>query len=84
MKYYLTKNNVLEEVTQETWVSVIGENPYREYAKKVYRNQMFIDDVPEEYREQVSSIVQNKIDYFGEYVDEISNDELGKMVKALM
>lgn len=85
MKYYLTKNNVLEEVTQEEWIAVIGESPYREYAEKVYRNQMSIVDVPTEYQEKVMTIVENKIQLWGEFSSqEVSARELQAMLEGVL
>ena len=85
MKYYLVKNRYFEEVTKEEWEAVVGEEPYGFYANKVYRNQMSIDDVPTEYQEKVMSIVENKIQLWGEFTSqEVSARELQSMLEGVL
>ena len=50
-KYYLLNRNAplgFEEVTEEEYLSVVGLPPVKDYAFKVYRGKMSIEDVPED------------------------------------
>ena len=69
-KYYLLNRNApcgFEEVTEEEYLAVVGLPPVKDYAFKVYRGQMSIDDVPEEYRAQTQAVVDAKIARLGAY-----------------
>ena len=69
-KYYLLNRNApqgVEEVTEEEYLAVVGLPPVKDYAFKVYRGQMSIDDVPEEHREATQAVVDAKIARLGAY-----------------
>ena len=69
-RYYVTDNNQPKgfvELTESEFVVIVGDDTTRPYVNKVYCGAMTIDEVPEEYRETVSAIVQNKIARFGTY-----------------
>lgn len=69
-KYYLLNRNAplgFEEVTEEEYLSVVGLPPVKDYAFKVYRGQMSIEDVPEEHREATQAVVDAKIARLGAY-----------------
>lgn len=69
-KYYLFNRNApqgVEEVTEDEYLSIIGLPPVKDYAFKVYHEQMSIEDVPEEHREATQAIVDAKIVHFGAY-----------------
>lgn len=69
-KYYLLNRNAplgFEEVTEEEYLSVVGLPPVKDYAFKVYRGQMSIEDVPEEHREATQAVVDAKIARMGVY-----------------
>ena len=69
-KYYLLNRNStigFEEITEEEYLAVVGLPPVKDYAFKVYRGQMSIDDVPEEHREQTQAVVDAKIARLGAY-----------------
>ena len=55
------------EVTEAEFVAIMGDDTTRPYVNKVYSGAMTIDEVPEERRETVYNIVQNKIARFGTY-----------------
>lgn len=83
--YYLSSSNGLTEVTEEEWVSLIGEDTYRDYIFQVYENKITLDEVPEEYRELVSNCVDKWIARNGMYKEqEISSDELGSMIENIL
>ena len=67
--YFINKNapRGFEEVTEEEYLAVVGLSPVREYAEKVYRGEMSIEDVPEEHREQTKAVVDAKIARLGAY-----------------
>lgn len=83
-KYYLkTKNGTKEETSYENWISLIGEKQDRPYINKVYKNLISIEDVPEDRRAQVQSVVNNKISRYGEYQSQvIPPNELKNLVDA--
>lgn len=69
-KYYLLNKNApcgFEEVTEEEYLAVVGLPPVKDYAFKVYRGEMSIEDVPEEHREATQSVVDAKIARLGVY-----------------
>ena len=68
--YYLINKSAplgFEEITEEEYLAVAGLPPVKEYATKVYRGQMSIDDVPEEQREATQAVVDAKIARLGLY-----------------
>lgn len=68
--YYLINKNAprgFEELTEEEYIAVVGLPPVKEYAEKVYRGEMSIEDVPEEHREATQSVVDAKIARLGAY-----------------
>lgn len=65
-----------EEVTESVWLDIIGDKDHREYANKVYRGELSIEEVPEDKRETVQKIVNNKIARWGAFDKrEISDSE---------
>lgn len=84
-RYYMSSSNGLMEVTEEEWVSLMGEESYRDYVFQVYRNEITLDEVPEEYRELVSNCVDKWIARSGLYEEqEISSNELGTMIEGVL
>lgn len=71
MKHYYVADKThpkgFVELTEAEFVSIVGDDTTRPYVNKVYCGAMTIDEVPEEYRETVSAIVQNKIARLGTY-----------------
>lgn len=83
--YYLGSSNGLTEVTEEEWVSLMGEDTYRDYIFQVYRNEISMDEVPEEYRELVSNCVDKWVARSGLYKEQaISSNELGTMIEDIL
>ena len=69
-RYYISNpnsENGFDEVTETEFFAVIGDEEHKPYVSKVYYGELTIDDVPEEKREVVASIVTNRITRFGEY-----------------
>ena len=69
-KYYLLNKNAplgFEEITEEEYLAVVGLPPVKDYAFKVYRWKMSIEDVPEEHREATQAVVDAKIARLGSY-----------------
>lgn len=67
--YYISANNDkgFEEITETEWLAIIGDDTTRPYAYKVYRGEITIEEVPEDLRETVSTIVANQISKWGTY-----------------
>lgn len=68
--YFLLNRNAprgFEEITEEEYLAVVGEPPVKEYATKVYRGEMTIEDIPEEHREATQDVVDAKIARLGAY-----------------
>lgn len=68
--YYLLDRKAprgFEEITEEEYLAVVGLSPVREYATKVYRGKISIDDVPEEHREATQAVVDARIARLGAY-----------------
>lgn len=69
-RYYLlnkTASHGFEELTEEEYITIVGVSPVKEYANKVYREEISITDVPDEYREQTQAVVCAKTDRLGVY-----------------
>lgn len=69
-RYCLLNRNAplgFEEITEEEYLTVIGLPPVKDYAFKVYRGKMSIEDVPEEHREATQAVVDAKIARLGAY-----------------
>lgn len=67
MKYYVTINQRLTEVTESEFKWLHGGKTVHPYASKVYRGEMTIDEVPEELREEVQTVVDRRIERLGKY-----------------
>ena len=68
--YYLINKNAprgFEELTEEEYLAVVGLPPVKEYANKVYRGKMSIEDVPEEHRVATQSVVDARVARLGAY-----------------
>lgn len=85
--YYISADNEkgFEEVTEAEWLSLIGDENQRGYANKVYRGEMTLDEVPEEYRTSVQAIVANKVARWGEYEQRaVTAEELKQLIDGVM
>lgn len=84
-RYYIANPKAergFDEVTEAEWLAIIGDDEHGGYAGQVYRGEITINEVPEEARETVATIVANRIERYGEYAEQdISADELGEMVE---
>lgn len=78
-RYYIndpTAPKGFVELTEEEWLAIIGDETTRPYAYQVYRGEITIEDVPEDLRETVQSVVDNKIARWGLYSErDIPSDE---------
>ena len=69
-RYCLFNRNAptgVEEVTEQEYLAGVGLPPVKDYAAKVYRGKMSIEDVPEEHREATQAVVDAKIARLGAY-----------------
>lgn len=85
--YYITDHTQprgFSELTETEWKSFIGVDEIRPYVAKVYRGKITIDEVPEEYRQEVETIVNNRIARFGEHQETISDTQaLAEIVEVI-
>lgn len=61
--YYITDPSAEKgfvEVSEEEFRAVVGDETTRPYANKVYRGEITIEEVPEELREAVQAVVEEK------------------------
>ena len=86
--YYITDPNAEKgfvEITEEEFNAIIGTEETRPYASKVYRGELSIEEVPEDIREAVQTIVDAKIARLGEYAkQEIPANELNNMIEEVL
>lgn len=57
------------ELTESEWYALFGTEEVRPYANKVYRGEMDISEVPEEFREEVAAVVAEKVKRWGLYTE---------------
>lgn len=68
MKYYIFHGEVLppEEIT-----TYFGDKTTYPYAQKLYCGEITLDDIPEDLRETVQTAVNNRINRWGAYEDQL-------------
>ena len=83
--YYITNPNLprgFEEVTESEFLAFVGDESTRPYTGKVYRGELSIEEVPEELRDAVQSVVDAKIARLGVYVEQdVPANELKTMIE---
>lgn len=88
MELYLISNKELtgyEKVSSEVYHALFGNDTENDYAKQIYHGDMVIEDVPEEIRERVSILVNNRIERWGEFEKhEVAPNELKNMVEGVL
>ena len=86
--YYLTNPNSpkgFDEVTESEFLAFVGDESTRPYATKVYRGELSINEVPEELREAVQSVVDAKIARLGIYANQdVPANELKTMIEEVI
>lgn len=79
IRYYIsdpTAPKGFVELTESEWVALMGDETTQPYAAQVYCGKITIEDVPEELREAVLAVVDNKVARWGMYSErEISPNE---------
>lgn len=76
-RYYITDPTAergFVELTETEWFALMGDDTTRPYATQVYRGEITVNEVPEELRETVQSIVDTKIARWGLYSERNIND----------
>lgn len=69
-RYYIadeTQPKGFVEVTENEFHALVGCDEIRNYVMDVYHNEIPLSAVPEELREQVQTVVNNKIARWGTY-----------------
>lgn len=86
--YYITdpsSDKGFIEVSEAEFTALVGTEETRPYANKVYRNELSINEVPEDLREAVQAVVDAKIARWGEYnKQEVSSEELKSLVEEVL
>lgn len=86
--YYILDNaepNGFREVTEAEFIALVGTEETAPYATRLYRGEITTDEVPEEIREAVISIVANRIARFGEYnSQQISSADFHSMIEEVL
>ena len=86
--YYITNPNLprgFDEVTESEFLAFVGDESTRPYAGKVYRGELLIEEVPEELRDAVQSVVDAKIARLGVYVEQdVPANELKTMIEEAL
>ena len=74
-----------EVLTEEEFIEYLGEYPYRNYAGMVYREEMTLDEVPEEHRTIVEGLVAKRVERWGKHEDHrVTPTELQKMAEEVL
>lgn len=76
-RYYIsdpTAERGFVELIETEWFALMGNDTTRPYAAQVYRGEITINEVPEELRETVQSIVDTKIARWGLYEERNLSD----------
>lgn len=86
--YYISNPNSpkgFDKLTEAESYAILGDKTTRPYAKKVYRGELSIDEVPDELKEAVKTVVNNRIAKFGEYnKQEVPAEELKNMIEEVV
>lgn len=86
--YYLSNPNSpkgFDEVTEEEFHAILGDDTTKPYAGKVYRGELTIEEVPEDVREAVSAVVAARTERWGVYEDQdVSASELKTMIEGVL
>jgi hypothetical protein len=84
-KYYICSPTGDINLTKEEYLALIGEPPVSNYANQVYKEIITIDDVPSEYKDEVTKIVYNKVAKWGEHKNQtITALELKNMIEGVL
>lgn len=76
-RYYITEPTAergFVELTETEWFALIGDDTTRPYAGKLYRGEITIEEVPEDLREAVQSVVDTRIARWGLYEERNLSD----------
>ena len=86
--YYLSNPNSpkgFDEVTEEEFHAILGDETTKPYAGKVYRGELTIEEVPEDAREAVTAVVEARTARFGVYTEQdVSAEELKNMIQGVL
>lgn len=75
MNYYCILSSVAEgyeQVDESTFISMVAEKQCKKYASKIYLGVIELDSVPEELRESVQKLVDEKVEKYGKYEDSLT------------
>ena len=67
-RYYIpSKNGKPEEVSKDEYLAFVGQPDCRDYIIKLYKGLIALGEVPEDKRDQVQQVVNNRISRYGNY-----------------
>ena len=77
-RFYISHPNIkkLDEIQEEEFYSLVGNKNIHFYVNEVYHEIISLEDVPEEYRNEVQSCVSNRTARFGEYQSKATEEDL--------
>lgn len=89
MKHYYIADNTQPkgfiEVTENEFYALVGTEETRPYASEVYRGEISIEEVPEDLREAVQVVVDNRIARWDEYKNQnISAGEMQDLIESAL
>lgn len=87
MRYYsyINKEYGFGEITKDVYLQLYGTEDTKMYISKLYRGEISIEDVPNEFKEEVAAAVEKRNIDWGTYESrEVSGNELLKMVQGVL
>lgn len=68
-RYYIRTDNSngFEEVSEFMYLTLKSNKQNRAYADKLYRGEILLQDIPEDRRDSIQSIVSERIEKYGSY-----------------
>ena len=84
VKNFLILNGTIKESTEEELNIVLGEKHLRPYVNRLYRNEITIEEVPEDIQAEVLEAVQNRTAAYGEYIAYLSDAEFRAKVEGAL
>lgn len=86
MKYYKLNNDIEIEITKEEYLTILAELQEKSaLAKQVYNGEITMNDVPEEWREEIQRRVdERKACDEANKTEDISDAELANILEKLL
>lgn len=86
--YYITdpsSDKGFVEVSEAEFQALVGDETTHPYANPVYREELSINEVPEDLQTQVQAVVDAKIARWGKYKNQkITSNELQSLIEEVL